>query len=125
MTIKLALLKSGEEIVTDVKEMISGEEEEDQKVVGYFFKKPCIVRMKNMEGVGEGSQVTFDISLIPWIPLAKGPVFPVAMDWIITFVDPIDKLLDAYQKQILDQDDKNYGEISDKDFGFDGPNSTD
>lgn len=124
MSIKLALLKSGEEIITDVKEMISGETEETQKVVGYFFKKPCVVRMKNIEGVDETTQVTFDISLIPWIPLGKGPVFPVAMDWIITFVDPIDKLLDAYQKQILDQDDETYGESSGQDFGFDGPNST-
>jgi hypothetical protein len=124
MTVKLALLKSGEEIVTDVKEMISGDEG-DQKVVGYFFKKPCIVRMKNIEGVGEETQVTFDISLIPWIPLAKGPVFPVAMDWIITFVDPIEKLQEAYQEQILDQEDAAYGEISGTDYGFSGPDSTD
>ena len=125
MTIKLALLKSGEEIITDVKEMISGETEETQKVVGYFFKKPCVVRMKNIQGAEEKTQVLFDISLQPWIPLGKGPVFPVAMDWIITFVEPIDKLLDAYQTQILNQDDESYGENSGKDFGFDGPNSID
>jgi len=121
MTVKLALLKSGEEIVTDVKEMIS----EDNKVCGYFFKKPCVVRMKNIENVTDRTEVTFDISLIPWIPLAKGPVFPIAMDWIITFVDPIDKLMDAYTKQILEKDDANYGEVSDKDYGYDGPDSTD
>lgn len=124
MTVKLALLKSGEEIVTDVKEMISGEGDE-QKVVGYFFKKPCIVRMKNIQGVEDKTQVTFDISLTPWIPLAKGPVFPVAMDWIITFVDPIDKLFKAYKEQILDKDDENYGETNDTDYGFSGPDSTD
>jgi hypothetical protein len=120
MTVKLALLKSGEEIVTDVKEMIN-----DDKVVGYFFKKPCIVRMKNIEGVEEKTEVTFDISLIPWVPLGKGPVYPVAMDWIMTFVDPIDKLLETYTTQILNQEDTNYGEISDYDYGFDGPDSTD
>jgi len=124
MTVKLALLKSGEEIVTDVKEMISGEGD-DQKVVGYFFKKPCIVRMKNIQGVEDKTQVTFDISLTPWIPLAKGPVFPIAMDWIITFVDPIDKLLKAYKEQILDRDDESYGETNDTDYGFSGPDSTD
>lgn len=124
MTVKLAVLKSGEEVITDVKEMHHGEAE-NQKVVGYFFKKPCVVRMKNIEGVDEKPQVTFDISLQPWVPLGKGPVFPVAMDWIVTFVDPIDKLRNAYQEQILDQEDSEYGEISDQDFGFDGPNATD
>ena len=119
MTVKLAILKSGEEVVTDVKEMIN-----ENKVVGYFFRKPCIVRMKNIEGVDNKTEVTFDISLTPWVPLGKGPILPVAMDWIVTFVDPIDKLADAYQTQILDQEDEKYGEVSDQDFGFSGPDST-
>ncbi len=124
MTVKLAVLKSGEEVITDVKEMLSGEGE-NAKVVGYFFRKPCIVRMKDIEVPENKPQVTFDISLQPWIPLGKGPILPVAMDWIVTFVDPIDKLNDTYQQQILSQADKDYGEISMQDFGFYGPNSTD
>tara|TARA_B100001094_G_scaffold318632_1_gene362464 strand:+ start:7714 stop:8076 length:363 start_codon:yes stop_codon:yes gene_type:complete len=120
MTVKLARLKSGEEIVADVKEMIN-----DNKVVGYFFKKPCVVRMKNIQGVEAKTEVVFDISLTPWVPLGKGPVYPVAMDWIMTFVDPIDKLMEAYKTQILEQDDEAYGEVSDNDYGFDGPDSTD
>ena len=38
MSVNLVLLKSGEEIVTDVKEIKSGNE-----VVGYFFDNPFIV----------------------------------------------------------------------------------
>ena len=36
MTVKLVLLKSGEDIIADVTEMIVGEGE-DKKVIGYFF----------------------------------------------------------------------------------------
>ena len=41
MSIKLALLKSGENIISDAKELIS-----DDKVCGYLFTKPHVVTYK-------------------------------------------------------------------------------
>jgi len=46
MTIKLMLLKSGEDIITDVSEMCVGTEE-NKRVIGYYMNKPCIVKMVN------------------------------------------------------------------------------
>ena len=38
MSVKIALLKSGETLISDVKELVTGESEEDQKkVYGYLF----------------------------------------------------------------------------------------
>ena len=37
MTVKLALLKSGEEVISDMDEMIT----DKQTVVGYYFTNPC------------------------------------------------------------------------------------
>jgi hypothetical protein len=37
MTVKLSLLKSGEDIIADIQEMVVGEDE-NQRVVGYFFE---------------------------------------------------------------------------------------
>ena len=42
MTIKLMLLKSGEDIISDVSEMCVGTEE-DRQVIGYNLNKPCVV----------------------------------------------------------------------------------
>ena len=39
MTVKILLLKSGEDVIADVKEMVSP----DKKVIGYFLDKPCVV----------------------------------------------------------------------------------
>ena len=41
MTVKILLLKSGEDVISDVKEMISP----DKKVIGYFLSKPCVVKL--------------------------------------------------------------------------------
>ena len=38
MTVKLAILKSGESIISNIKELIS-----EEKVVGYLFENPCVV----------------------------------------------------------------------------------
>ena len=37
MTIKLALLKSGEEVISDIDEMMT----DKKAVVGYYFTNPC------------------------------------------------------------------------------------
>ena len=46
MTIKLLLLKSGEDMIADVTEMSYGEEE-DRRIVGYYLNKPCIIKMRD------------------------------------------------------------------------------
>lgn len=98
MSVKLVLLKSGEDIVTDVQEMVVGDKE-NQKVVGYFFTKPCAVKMRTNEG--EDSEKSFEISLFPWLPLTKDTKVPVINDWVITIVEPIDSLKEMYEKDVL------------------------
>ena len=109
MTIKLLLLKSGEDIIADVSEMVVGEEQ-DRRVVGYFFDRPCVVRMKdpNMlpdQKVGNTQKAGFEVSLYPWMPLSKEDRIPVTADWVITMVEPVTKLTEMYTEDIV-----NYGQ---------------
>ena len=107
MSIKLLLLKSGEDIIADVTEMAVGEDE-NKRVVGYFLNKPCTIKMLDPRTLGEeegskhkaGSQV----SLFPWMPLSKEDTIPITSDWVITIVEPIIKLKDMYLEDIV-----NYG----------------
>ena len=46
MSIKIALLKSGESVIADIKELIS-----DEKICGYLFKNPYIVDLAPNEEV--------------------------------------------------------------------------
>ena len=70
MTIKLMLLKSGEDIIAETTEMSVGEGEE-RRVVGYYLNKPCIVKMRYPEMLTEQSQgnnkkAGYEVSLFPW-----------------------------------------------------------
>ena len=103
MTIKLLLLKSGEDIIADVTEMAVGEEEE-RSIVGYFLDKPCVIRMRDpnlIEEQGPKKQSGFQVSLFPWIPLSKDTRIPVPADWLITMVEPAYKLKEMYVKDIV------------------------
>lgn len=108
MTIKLALLKSGEDIISNVQEMIIRTESEEEKVVGYFFDKPCVVSVRQPEILVEtddspAQKNKFEIKLFPWIPLSKDSKIPVPVDWVVTLIDPIDKVKEIYEKQILSE----------------------
>ena len=106
MTIKLLLLKSGEDIIADTTEMTVGEDE-DRRVVGYFLNKPCVVKMRYPELLTEQSEgpnkkAGYEVSLFPWMPLAVEETIPVVADWVITMVDPVVKLKEMYIEDIVD-----------------------
>jgi len=112
MTIKLVLLKSGEDIISDIAEMCIGEEN-DKKVVGYFLNKPCIVKIRDSQVLTEETETNqksaFQVSLFPWMPLSAENNIPVPSDWVVTIVEPKEKLKKMYIEDVL-----NYGTENDQ-----------
>ena len=121
MTVKLVMLKSGEDIIADVKEIKS-----EQDVVGYFFHDPLIVKMYSPEepvvlseenGVeGEhGTTKKFNskvgITFYPWVPLASEKKIPCSADWVITMVEPMQNLKKLYQEKINGRDKGNQSSV--------------
>ena len=111
MAIKLLLLKSGEDIIADVQEMVVGEEE-TKRVVGYYLNRPSVVKLfKNQEDdVTKGMQ----ISMYAWMPLAKDQTIPVIADWVVTMVDPVDNLINLYKEEIVNYGKSNKGDSTDE-----------
>ena len=95
MTVKILLLKSGEDVVADVKEMVSP----DDKVIGYFLTKPCVIKLIPKET--EGNKKETSISMYPWMPLAKEKAIPLPTDWVVTMVTPIEKVEKMYKEDVL------------------------
>jgi len=98
MTIKLALLKSGEEVISDIDEMVT----DKQAVVGYYFTNPCRAILTTPEIDVDEEQALdkkpVSIKLIPWLPLADEEKIPVVADWVISIVEPQPKLKELYTK---------------------------
>ena len=98
MTIKLALLKSGEEVISDIGEMVT----DKKTVVGYYFTNPCRAILTTTEDEDEDDDEEetppVSIKLLPWLPLANEDTIPVVADWVISIVEPQPKLKELYNK---------------------------
>ena len=101
MTIKLALLKSGEEVISDIGEMVT----DKKTVVGYYFTNPCRAILTTSEDEDEADDEIEEvetppvsIKLLPWLPLANEDTIPVVADWVISIVEPQPKLKELNTK---------------------------
>ena len=103
MTLKLILLKSGEDLIADVTEMAVGEEESietPKRVIGYFFDKACVVKLKEGQEHSENKSA-FQVSMFPWMPLSADSHIPVPSDWVVTMVEPKEKLKQMYLEDVV------------------------
>ena len=102
MSVKLLVLKSGEDLIADVQEMVVNE-----KVVVYFLTKPCTIRMRDHQEVvdeevtEEKQKSQFQVKFYHWIPLAKDPIIPLTTEWVVTMVEPVDNLTKMFKDQVL------------------------
>ena len=120
MTIKFIVLKSGEQLISDIKEMAVGEED-DQKVVGYFLHRPCIVKMKNPGVIDQEKNKTkagFEVTLIPWLSLTQDEVIPIPSDWLVTLVEPVPQLTQMYTEDVLNYGKDNQSDSADEQPGI-------
>jgi hypothetical protein len=103
MSVRLALLRSGEYVISDISEMIK-----DERMIGYVLTKPCVVEVKDVQpvsrsilGKSKASKKTLSINLFPWIPFSSDEDILIPMDWIVTLVTPFEDLMEIYQTDVL------------------------
>ena len=101
MSIKLALLKSGETIISDAKELIS---QSDEKIYGYLFQNPHKININKAilltENASTEIENSIDVTLSPWILLTLEDKIVVPYDWIVTIVEPIKNIIDLYEEKV-------------------------
>ena len=102
MSIKLAILKSGEQVIADIKEYV----DDTQRVISLLFTNPYIVRFLTpellMEGVVENPEsiVSHKVSFSRWIVMSEDTSMTVPVDWVVTIVEPIDWVKNSYEEKM-------------------------
>ena len=123
MTVKLVLLKSGEDIIADVSEMVVGDENNEEnppRVIGYYLNRPCVIKMQDARNLpelqkGNEQKQGYSVSLFPWMPLSKEDKIPIPADWMITMVEPVTKLAQMYDEDIANNGKDNQSDSTDDD----------
>ena len=90
MSIKLTLLKSGETIISEMKELVA---EKEEQAHAYLLENPHIVQTREKTFLSEEEKKTgdfgIDVTLIPWIILSADKKVIIPVDVVTTIVEPI------------------------------------
>ena len=90
MSIKLTLLKSGETLISEMKELVA---EKEQQAHAYLLENPHIVQTREKTFLSEEEKKTgdfgIDVTLIPWIILSADKKVIIPVDVVTTIVEPI------------------------------------
>ena len=102
MTVKLLLLKSGEQVLADTKELRRKDDVPMiDKVYGYLLSKPHKVTANKplvlTENVNEERNV--EITLSRLILLTDDKVMTIPKEWVITIVNPIESIVKMYEEK--------------------------
>ena len=102
MSVKLALLKSGETLIADIKELVLDKEKNSY---GYLFKNPKRVNISSPMLLTEESDENDEaskvqVSLTSWFLITKDTEFALPRDWIVTIMEPVDRLVGMYEESL-------------------------
>ena len=90
MSVKITLLKTGEQIISDMKELVAEGKEEAH---AYLLENPHRVEIREKSFLTEDEKKTgdfgIDVTLIPWIVLSDDKKVIIPIDVVTTIVEPL------------------------------------
>ena len=93
MSIKLTLLKSGETLISEMKELVA---EKEQQAHAYLLENPHVVQTREKTFLSEEEKKIgdfgIDVTLIPWIILSADKKIIIPVDVVTTIVEPIESV---------------------------------
>lgn len=97
MAVKLAVLKSGEDVVADIKELC----DEKDNVVALVFNNPVVVKLITNQALLDGENPDeYKVAFYPWQPLSAERDIPVRSDWIVSISEPIELVKTSYMEKM-------------------------
>ena len=97
MSIKLTLLKTGEQLISDMKEL---SEEGKNEPKAYLLENPHTVEINEKQFMTEEEKKDGDfginVTLLPWIILSQDNQMIVPFDSVLTIVEPLNSVTQLY-----------------------------
>ena len=97
MSIKLTLLKTGEQLISEMKELVP---EDQERVHAYLLHNPHTVEINEKQFITEEEKKDGDfginVSLLPWIILSQDTQMIIPVDSVLTVVEPLESVTQLY-----------------------------
>ena len=101
MTIKVAVLRTGDHIIADMKEVVN----DDKDIVAYLFNNPNTVEINTPLLMTESGiqERKVEISLSKWILITDEEDIAVPTSHVVTIVEPLDSVTKMYLEKLNGQ----------------------
>ena len=94
MSVKLIILKSQEEILADLKELVL-----EDKVVGFQLTEPRVLSLSRASTLTE-EENKISVNFSKWQIYTDDKVFQIPADWVVTICEPIESLKKSYEENV-------------------------
>ncbi len=101
MTVKIVILKSGEKLISDIKEGFDG----NDNLITYILENPCFIKTGEQYSFTDSNGETknhLSISLHPWPEFSGDNIVPIVTDFLVSVVEPNINLKKMYEEKFLD-----------------------
>jgi len=100
MSVKLLVLKSSEEVVADVKELVF-EKDGREQVIGFLLKDPKTLSLSRVMTLTEEEDPNrVNVNFVKWQPFSDDTEFQIPSDWVVTICEPLDRIKKSYEEQV-------------------------
>ena len=97
MSIKITVLKTGEQLISDMKELMAEGQEHAQ---AYLLDNPHTYEINDKQFITEeekeGGDYGINVALLPWIILSKDKKMIIPVDSVLTVVEPLESVTQLY-----------------------------
>ena len=97
MSIKITVLKNGQQLISDMKELVA---EDEDKVQAYMLDNPHTYDINEKQFITEEEKKEgdygIDVSLLPWLILSKDTQMIIPVDSVLTVVEPLESVTQMY-----------------------------
>ena len=101
MSIKLTVLRTGEQLISDMKELVA---EDKDEIKAYLLENPHTYELKEQQFLTEEEKVIGDyginVTLLPWIILSKDKKMMIPVDSVLTVVEPLESVTQLYLDKV-------------------------
>ena len=100
MSIKVAVLQSGEQIIAGMKEIVS-----EDKPIAYLFNQPHKIVLNIQIVLSESKdKSSVEVTLAKWILISDEDDIPVSVNQVVTLVEPVESVKKMYEEKVNGSD---------------------
>ena len=97
MTVKLLTLKPKQDVIADIEEIRTTDEE--PKIVGYQLTHPYVITLSRMMNEDNTSD-SISVNISRWNPFSSDTVYQIPADMVSVICEPLPKLKESWEEKI-------------------------